>query len=65
MRTVQVETIPVAEIAKALKTAPMKIKSGIKNGTMPIGVVLQEPGSGVERTIIIKKRWERWIAGEI
>ena len=61
----EVETITVEEVAKALHTAPMKVKSAIKNHTMPIGAVLQTEGSGVERTIVSKTRWVKWLAGEM
>ena len=62
----RVEIIPVAEVAAALGIAPMKVKSAIKNGTMPIGCVCKdEENSTHERTVIIKRRWEKWIAGEL
>ena len=54
--------IDVKEIADFLGTSPMKIKSGILNGTMPIGTVLAEGGR--DRTIIIRARWEAWINGK-
>lgn len=54
--------IDVKEIADFLGTSPMKIKSGILNGTMPIGTVLTEGGR--DRTIIIRARWEAWINGK-
>ena len=53
------EIMDVKEIAEILGTSPMKVKSGILNGTMPIGTVLSEGGR--DRTIIIRARWEAWI----
>lgn len=32
-----IETVPVTEVAKEMRTHPMKIKSAILNHTMPIG----------------------------
>lgn len=64
--TPRVETIPVAEVAAALGIAPMKVKSAIKNGTMPIGCVCKDDEHSThERTVIIRTRWEKWIAGEL
>lgn len=56
------EVIDVKEVAESLGTSPMKIKSGILNGTMPIGAVLSEGGR--DRTIIIRARWEAWVNGK-
>lgn len=53
-----VDIISVEDVATALQTAPMKIKSAILNGTMPIGAVLNEGGR--DRVIIIRARWEAW-----
>ena len=53
------DLIDVKEIAEMLGTSPMKVKSGILNGTMPIGTVLSEGGR--DRTIIIRARWEAWV----
>ena len=61
----QVETVTVQEVADALGVAPMKIKNAILNGTMPIGAVMRDPHSTRDRTIIIKKRYEKWIGGEL
>jgi ribosomal protein L21 len=58
-----VELMTVKEVADILKTAPMKIKSGILNGTMPIGTVINEGKN--DRVIIIKTRFEKWIRGEL
>lgn len=65
MKTKRLDIVPVNEVAAALGIAPMKVKSGIKNGTMPIGTVVREEGSSVERTVILKTRWEKWKAGEL
>ena len=62
---IRVETVPVTVLAKMIGVDPNKIKSAIKNGTMPIGCVCQADGSSRERTIIIKTRLERWLAGEL
>lgn len=62
---IQVETVPVTVLAKMLRVDPNKIKSAIKNGTMPVGCVCKADGSTKERTIIIKTRLERWLAGEL
>ena len=56
------EVIEVKEVAEILGTSPMKVKSGILNGTMPIGAVLSEGGR--DRTIIIRARWEAWITAK-
>lgn len=56
------EVIDVKEVADFLGTSPMKVKSGILNGTMPIGTVLSEGGR--DRTIIIRARWEAWVSGK-
>ncbi len=64
-REKSVETMTVQEVAALLGTAPMKVKSAILNGTMPIGMVARDEHSTHDRTIIIKTRWEKWIAGEI
>lgn len=62
---IRVETVPVEILAKMLGTDPNKIKSGIKNHTMPVGCVLKADDSTRERTIIIKTRLERWLEGEL
>lgn len=62
---IRVETVPVTEVAKMLGIAPMKVKSAIKNGTMPIGAVCKDDNSTKERTIIIKTRLQRWLDGEL
>lgn len=61
----RLETVPVLTVAKALGIAPMKVKSAIKNGTMPIGCVCEGDRSEKERTVILRTRWEKWIAGEL
>ena len=52
----------VEEVARALRTSPMKIKSAILNGTMPIGAVMTEGGR--DRVVIIRARWEAWATGK-
>ena len=61
----EVTTLSAANVARLLGTTPAKVKAAIKNGTMPIGMVAKEEGSTKERTIIITKRWEKWINGEL
>lgn len=60
-----IETMSTQDVAKILRTSPMKVKAAIKNGTMPIGMVARQDGSSHERTIIIRERWEKWIAGTL
>lgn len=62
---IRVETIPATVLAKMLGVDPNKIKSAIKNGTMPVGCVCQADGSTKEHIVIIKTRLERWLAGEL
>lgn len=57
--------VPVEDVARFLHTDPAKVKSGIKNGTMPIGTVLQSDGSTKERIIILRERWELWKCGKL
>ena len=53
------------EVAEYLGTTPMKVTAAIKNGTMPIGAVLCEDGTGDrERTIILRPRWDAWRTGK-
>lgn len=59
------ETVTVREAAYVLGVSPMKIKSAIKNGTLPIGAVFTEDNSTKERTVIIKTRLEKWLRGEL
>ena len=61
----RIETVSPLDVAKALGTTPGKVKSAIKNGTMPIGMVAKEDGSTHERTIIIRVRWDKWVKGEL
>jgi hypothetical protein len=61
----KIETLLIADVARALGTSPAKVKAAIKNGTMPIGMVGQEPGSTQERTVIVRTRWEKWINGQL
>ena len=57
--------MPIKEVAKAMGIAAMKVKSAIKNGTMPIGAVCTEDRTTKERTVILRSRWERWKNGEL
>ena len=52
--------VSAREVAAFLHTDVKKVKSGIKNGTMPIGTVLQQDGSTRERIVILRDRWEAW-----
>jgi hypothetical protein len=61
----KVETLPVAPVAKALGISPMKVKYAILNHTLPIGAVCREPGSTKDRIVIVKERWDKWIAGQL
>lgn len=54
----EIKTLEVKEIAKALGTSPMKIKSAILNGTMPVGAVFNDGGR--DRVVILQSRWEAW-----
>jgi len=60
-----VETVPVEDVAKAMHTNPMKIKSAILNHTMPIGAVMRDEHSTKDRIIIFKTRWEKYKRGEL
>ncbi len=57
-----IELMTAEEVAKALRTSPMKIKSAILNKTMPIGAVLTDGGR--DRVVIIRARWEAWATGK-
>lgn len=61
----RIETISVKEAALALGITPMKVKYAILNGTMPIGLVAREEDSSHDRTVIVKKRFEMWVNGEL
>lgn len=50
--------VPAEVIASALQTTPAKIKSGILNGTLPIGSVMNEGGR--DRVVIIEERVIAW-----
>jgi hypothetical protein len=58
-----IEMIPAQDIAKILHTTHGKVLSGILNGTLPIGAVVQENG-GRRRGLIPKARWEAWITAQ-
>ncbi len=62
----EAELMTAAEAARILGTTPLKISKAIHDGVLPIGVVVEaEPGKNERnRTIIIKKRLERWLNGE-
>lgn len=57
-----IDLVTVEEVARALRTSPMKVKSAILNKTMPIGAVLTDGGR--DRVVIIKARWEAWATGK-
>lgn len=59
---VKVNIIPVVDVAAILHVDPQKIKSGILNGTMPIGAVLSEGKR--DRTIIIEDRLVAWLTAQ-
>ena len=53
------------DVAAILHTTPDKVRSAVLNGTMPIGMVGQGDHSSMHRTIIIRKRFEKWMDGEL
>ena len=61
----KVSTMSAQEVARELGTDPMKIKSAILNGTMPIGLVAKADTSTKDRTIIIRRRYELWLEGKL
>lgn len=61
----KIDTMSGSEVAQRLGTSFMKVKSGILNHTMPIGTVLHGPGSTKDRVIIVRKRFEKWVNGEL
>ena len=58
-------TMDAAEVATILHTTPAKVRSAILNGTMPVGMVGQEDSEKHLRTIIVRKRFEKWMDGEL
>lgn len=58
-------TMNADEVAAILKTTPDKVRSAILNGTMPIGMVGQGDHSSHNRTIIVRRRFEKWMEGEL
>lgn len=62
-RQYHIEMVPAAEVAKILGTDPTKIKTGILNGTLPIGCVLNSGGR--DRVIIPRPRLEAWLEGRL
>jgi hypothetical protein len=61
----EVETIPAEEVAAALGTSFEVLKAMILNHTIPIGGVGHKEGSSRDRVIIVRKLWEKWLAGEL
>ena len=51
------------EVAEILGISTMKVKSGILNGTMPIGTVVNEGKN--DRIVVIRKRFDMWMNGEL
>lgn len=62
----EVETLTAQDVSKLLGISPLKVTSAILSGQLPIGfVVVPDPGTKEKtRTVIIKKRFERYINGE-
>ncbi|MDL2318189.1 hypothetical protein LJC74_03720 [Eubacteriales bacterium OttesenSCG-928-A19] len=58
-------TMSADEAAKILGTTPDKVRSAILNGTMPVGMVGQGDHSSHNRTIIVRRRFEKWMDGEL
>lgn len=58
-------TMSADEVAAILGTTPDKVRSAILNGTMPVGMVGQGDHSTHNRTIIVRKRFEKWLEGEL
>ena len=52
------------EVAALLHTTAPKIKTGILNGTLPIGFVAEGGEKGVDRTIIVEERLAAWLNAE-
>lgn len=63
---IEVETIPAADVCKALKLSHRRLIHAILNGTLPIGAVA-EPQSKEEHYVvkIYKTRFEKYIKGEL
>lgn len=61
----EVELLRADEVAAMLKTTAPKITAAILNGTFPVGLVADATRDGeYTRTIIIKRRFEKWLAGD-
>ena len=58
----KIETLTRDEVAKMLGVSATAIPSMIINGTMPIGACYDN--GKTTRTVIIKKRWDRWVEGK-
>lgn len=58
-------TMTVADVAAILNTKPDKVRDAILNGTMPVGMVGQGDHSSKTRVIIVRRRFEKWMAGEL
>lgn len=57
------QLIEIKSVARILNTTPEKIKSGILNGTLPIGTVMNSGGR--DETRIPLRRFEKWMSGEL
>lgn len=58
-------TMSADEVATIMGTTPDKVRAAILNGTMPVGMVGKGDHSNNIRTIIVKTRFEKWLAGEL
>jgi len=58
-------TMSAEDVARELGTTPDKVRNAILNGTMPIGMVGQGDHSSHNRTIIVRRRYEKWMDGEL
>lgn len=59
-----VEIMTTEEVAQALHTTPMKVTAMVLNGTLPVGCAAEGKPGERNRTIIIKKRLEAWLAAK-
>ena len=60
-----VETITTKDTAAILRTTAPIVKAAILNGTLPIGFVGRRDGSTKDTIVILKKRLEMYINGEL
>lgn len=60
------EILSTLETARLLGLSPAKVTTAIRKGDLPVGFVVDPtPGKNEHiRTVIIKKRLERWLNGE-